>query len=282
MSERPGVLRDMIFTAIDTETTGLIPVFGKLIEFGAVRFDADGKELETFEELIDPEDDIPPEAQRVHGITHEMVSGKPTIREVLPEFLRFIEKAPTVLLAHNAAFDVGFIGVELARLGLPYPEHPVYDTMLMARYLFPYCHDYKLETLAVEMRLADKEDHRALSDARLVKEVFLFLLRQSPSLKTTRDLSRAAPPLTFFDSQVFQVDPPPGFEGIATAIEEGCEMIVVYEGGTKGLEPRNIKPRGLMSRKGTNYLVAYCLADEKEKFFRLDRIREFRLKNAGQ
>ena len=272
-------LAEVNFTAFDTETTGLIPVAGRIVELGAVRFCVDGTELETYEQLVDPEDSIPEDVQRIHGISNEMIRGQPTIEEALPDFVKFLRPDSTLLLAHNAAFDIGFIGVELTRLNIPCPAHRIYDTMLLAQSLCPTFSNYKLETLAVEMQIAEKEDHRALSDARLTKEVFLALLDQAPSIRSTAELDRFAPPLSFFDSQVFEIDPPPGFEDLGRAMEGKYEIVIVYEGGTKGLQPRNITPKLLMNRKGMNYLVAYCHTDRKEKYFRMDRIREYRLVN---
>ena len=260
-------LDEVNFTAFDTETTGLIPVAGKIVELGAVRFAIDGTELETYEQLVDPEDSIPEDVQRIHGISNEMIHGQPTIERALPDFAEFLGPDSTLLLAHNAAFDIGFIGVELTRLNIPCPAHRIYDTMLLAQSLYPMFPNYKLETLAVEMQIAEKEDHRALSDARLTKEVFLALLNQSRSIRTTADLDRCSSPLSFSDSQVFEIEPPPGFEDLARAMEGRYEIVIVYEGGTKGLRPRNITPRLLMNRKGTNYLSLTVMLIGRKSIF---------------
>ena len=98
------------FIAFDFETTGLHPMSAEIIEIGAVKFDAKGKVLGTFEQLIKPAGGIQPEAEAVNGISAAMVANCPSLDEVLPRFLQFIgPPQQNVLVAHNAAkFDIGF------------------------------------------------------------------------------------------------------------------------------------------------------------------------------
>jgi len=122
-------LPDAEFVALDLETTGLYPVSCRLVEFGAVRFKLAKGELLRFEQLVDPECPIPSEATRIHGITDAMVRDMPTVAETLPIFLGFLGGPETVLLAHNASFDLGFLSFALAKLGMPFPPNPVVDTL---------------------------------------------------------------------------------------------------------------------------------------------------------
>ena len=115
------------FVAFDLETTGLSSAFCHIVEFGAVRFRADGTELDRLEQLVDPGCPVPRDATAVHGITNDMIRGQPTVEEVLPEFLQFLGGTDTILMAHNASFDLGFLAVALHRLGANVPEHPVVD-----------------------------------------------------------------------------------------------------------------------------------------------------------
>jgi hypothetical protein len=110
-SDRP--LEEVEFVAFDLETTGLYAVACRIVEFGAVRFRLNGTELGRFEQLVDPECPIPPQAMRIHGITDAMFLGSPD----------------TILLAHNATFDLGFLGVALTKLGQAFPPHAVVDTL---------------------------------------------------------------------------------------------------------------------------------------------------------
>lgn len=275
---QPGEqLEDATFIAFDTETTGLYPVAARLLEIGAVRFTLDGQEIAVFEQLINPETMIPLEAQQVNHITDEMVRDQPTIATIMPAFLDFLGSPDNSLIAQNAAFDIGFIGVGLMRLGLALPAHIVFDTKLLAQAVIPGLATYSLISLATALGTATKQEHRALDDAWLSKDVFLALLRRVPNVKTVGDLCRLAPPLTFGSSRIYEVKPPPGFEDLGTAIDTGRSIVMVYEGGTKGSEPRHVTPRALLGYGGTVYLAAFCHADSKEKMYRIDRIKRFLL-----
>ena len=89
--DRP--LSEVEFVAFDLETTGLFPVVNRIVEFGAVRFRLDGREIGTWEQLVDPECLIPPGVTEIHGITDVMVRGQPTLAQALPGFLDFLGRA---------------------------------------------------------------------------------------------------------------------------------------------------------------------------------------------
>lgn len=270
-------LSDVEFVAFDLETTGLFPISCRIVEFGAVRFCIDGRELDRFERIVDPGCVIPPSVSKIHGITNEMVDGQPTVDQVLPEFLEFLGNADSILMAHNATFDLGFLTVALAQSGLDSPTHPVLDTLDFSRQRQRRLANHRLETLAIHLGVADEEGHRALSDSLVLKSVFLNLIDRSPRPVIVSELFDLSPPLAFDDSEVFLMQPPPGFEELSAAMAEGHPITMVYEGGTKGLAHRTVTPRGLVQSRGKPYLAAYCHIDRKDKMYRLDRIREFRV-----
>ncbi len=118
------------FVALDLETTGLSAAVDRVVEIGAVRFDARGVEIARFAQLVHPERLMSPSAQAVHGISDADLAGAPTARQVLPAFLEFLGAPGTsVLLAHNAAFDAAFLGRELSRAGMARPGYAVVDTL---------------------------------------------------------------------------------------------------------------------------------------------------------
>lgn len=166
---------DLVFVAFDLETTGLSPQLDRIVEIGAVRY-VDGKESGRFGALVNPEMPMPPGAAAVNGITDAMLEGKPTIREVLPEFLQFIEGA--VLVAHNASFDLGFVNSAMARLGKGRLANDFVDTRVMTQKAFPGRSNYKLQSLALDLGVTAVEAHRAEDDARVCHEVFLLALKQ--------------------------------------------------------------------------------------------------------
>lgn len=130
-------LTDITTIALATETTGLHSIVHQLVELGAVRFQLDGRELATFQTLLNPEVPIPPDVQQVHGITKALVRRKTTIDQTLPQFIEFLGESDTILLAHNAPFDLGFLAMSLTRSGIAYPPHHVFDTLDIAHRLYP-------------------------------------------------------------------------------------------------------------------------------------------------
>jgi DNA polymerase-3 subunit epsilon len=163
-----------VFTAFDLETTGLDPKQHRIVEIGAVKFDRQGPAA-RYSALINPGVPMPPEAGRVNGITDAMLAGKPPLESALPDFFRFVKDS--VIVAHNAPFDCGFVNESLARLCLPDlpPALPgkTADTQLMARGFFPGRSRYNLQDLARDLGLRAQAAHRALDDARLCMEIFI-------------------------------------------------------------------------------------------------------------
>jgi DNA polymerase-3 subunit epsilon len=272
MSSPDLELQDANFIAFDTETTGLYPIASRLLEIGATRFDAGGERIADFEQLINPEMPIPPEAQAVNHITDDMVRNQPVVEMVLPAFIDFLGSSETLLVAHNAPFDLEFIGVDMLRLGLALPRHMVFDTCLLAQALLPGLRSYRLEALAVVLGVSTPQQHRALSDAELTKDVLLTLLGRSPRIVTLADLAAVTPPLAFERVKGYQADAPAGLEALGEAIEARSPIEIVYVGGSKGTEPRKVTPRALLRCRGYVYLAAYCHLDGRDKMYRLDRI----------
>lgn len=168
-------LAELIYTAFDTETTGLEPSAGdEIIQIGAVRI-VNGRLLrhENIDQIIDPRRPLRPEGIPIHGITAEMVRGQPTIATVLPQFHAFCEG--TVLVAHNAAFDMRFFQLKEETLGIRF-THPVLDTLLLSAVIHPNQESHKLEAIAERLGITIIGRHTALGDAIVTAEVFLRML----------------------------------------------------------------------------------------------------------
>jgi DNA polymerase-3 subunit epsilon len=270
-------LKDATFIAFDTETTGLYPVESKLVEIGAVCFRLDGEEIAVFEQLINPGTSIPAEAQAVNHITDEMVSSKPPVERVLPAFLDFLGEPGNILIAHNAPFDIGFIGLDLIRTGLSLPRNAVFDTIWIAQAVAPGLPSYSLAALSAMLGVSGAQDHRALSDARLTGEVFRQLVGRATGVTTVGALAAIAPPQPFKPVRDQRARPPAGYEAIDRAISRGATVEIIYMGGTRGEEPRVVTPRGFVRIGNIVYLSGVCGHDGRKKNYRLDRIRSFRV-----
>ena len=163
--------------AVDVETTGLSASRGgRVIEVGAVAFD-DGGISGEFHSLVDPAARITSGALNVHGITSDMLAGKPKPEDVLPGFHRFLKNR--ALIAHNASFDVAFLRHEFSRLGLGF-NNPYHCTLALCRRRFPNLRDHKLETVYRHLFGALPEGaalHRALDDARMVARVWMEMVK---------------------------------------------------------------------------------------------------------
>ena len=158
------------FVVFDLETTGLGRA-EKITEIGAVKVDH-GEFVGRFSRLINPEKPIPWEIQRLTGITDAMVISCPTIREVLPEFLDFLDGLP--LVAHNAPFDCGFLFREAEALGRSV-DVPLVDTLRLARKVFPGLPTYKLTYLTDYYCISQSDAHRAWCDAEATAKLYLMM-----------------------------------------------------------------------------------------------------------
>jgi DNA polymerase-3 subunit epsilon len=168
-------LLELTYTVFDTETTGLDPNRGdEIIAIGAVRI-VRGRLLksETFETLVDPRRSVPAASFEVHGITTEALHGQPRIEQALPRFWRFAED--TVLVGHNAAFDMRFLQLKEEPTGVRFRQ-PVLDTLLLAAIVHPSEASQALEAIATRLGVAVIGRHTALGDALATAEVFLGLL----------------------------------------------------------------------------------------------------------
>ena len=187
------LLSELTYTTFDTETTGLNPSQGdEIIQIGATRI-LNGKLLrsESFEQLVDPRRTLAAESAKIHGISADMLVGQPTIDKVLPAFHAFA--SDTVLVAHNAAFDMRFLQLKESLTGLRF-DQPVLDTLLLSAVVQPNQESHRLEAIAERLGLTIIGRHTALGDAMVTAEVFLKLipLLAEKGIHTLRQAREAA------------------------------------------------------------------------------------------
>jgi DNA polymerase-3 subunit epsilon len=174
-------LRETVFTVVDLETTGGSVAADGITEIGAVKVRG-GEVLGEFQTLVHPGGPIAAYVSVLTGITDAMVCDAPPIGVVLPAFLEFARGS--VLVAHNAPFDVGFLRAACAAAAFPWPSFAVVDTAVLARRVFtrdevPNC---KLATLAAHVGAATTPNHRALHDARATVDVLHTMIARLGNL----------------------------------------------------------------------------------------------------
>lgn len=163
--------KSMEYVIIDVETTGLSPAEGdRIVEIGAVKF-KNGVIIDSLESFINPERDIPIQAQRVNNITPDMLTGAPTAAEFLPKVIDFAGGA--CLVGHNVKFDLDFVCFQLALIGRRLnADLPSVDTLKMARYFLPHLKSHRLTIVASVLGVKVQDAHRALADVELTAHVF--------------------------------------------------------------------------------------------------------------
>jgi DNA polymerase-3 subunit epsilon len=167
-------LAEVTFCVVDLETTGGSAADAAITEIGAVAYRG-GERLGTFSTLVDPERPIPAYVAHLTGIDDRVVAGAPPIERVLPSFVEFARG--TVIVAHNASFDVSFLNAALDRLDYPpLPSPAVCTAKLARRVVWPDVPNVRLRTLAEYFRTRTKPVHRALADAEATAEVLHGLL----------------------------------------------------------------------------------------------------------
>lgn len=157
------------FVVFDIETTGFSSENHRIIEIGAVKI-KEGKIIESFNELINPSVDIPYQITELTGINNEMVMDKDSIEKILPKFMEFCNG--TILVAHNAPFDVSFIRKNCRDLHIEF-NNAVMDTIPLCKFLLPELKRYKLNVVAKHLGISLENHHRAVDDATATGEILL-------------------------------------------------------------------------------------------------------------
>ena len=167
------------YIALDVETTGLDPLKDRIIEIGAVLFE-NGQVIKTFNSLVNPHVIIPLEVSNINHITNQMLKSAPEEKEVYANFIAFLSDATigkTIICAHNARFDLGFLKETFRRLG--YFANIYYvDTLSLARQTLPNLPNHKLNTVASYLDINNEKSHRAYSDALVCGKILWKLINK--------------------------------------------------------------------------------------------------------
>jgi len=177
------------FVVFDVETTGLSASDDRLTEIGAVKV-CGGLVVDTFSTMVNPQCPIPPRIVEITGITDQMVKDAPLEDTAVADFLKFAGNS--VLVAHNAPFDMSFIKSACSRHGMRC-ENTYIDTVIMARALLPNSPNHKLDTVAKQLKLGDFNHHRASDDAEILSRIFMRFISmlEQNGCKTVNDINTA-------------------------------------------------------------------------------------------
>jgi DNA polymerase III epsilon subunit family exonuclease len=176
-----AALSDTTFVAFDVETTGFSPATERIIEIGAVKY-RNGEIVKSTHWLINP--GIPINNSFVHNITDEMIAGHPGFADTYKAFVHFV--GDSVLIVHNASFDVRFMAAEIERNNLMPAPNPVVNSLALFRKWYPQAPEHKLGVLAVYLKFPTGAQHRAEDDA----ETLLRILRHGMAERSNLTLQQ--------------------------------------------------------------------------------------------
>lgn len=182
-----GQSLDNTYVVFDLETTGFSCIKNKIIEFGAVKV-KNGDIIDRFSAFVNPQIPIPFEIEKLTSITDEMVMDANTIEEVLPEFIDFAKDS--VLVAHNATFDMSFIVENCRRQSIP-QDFTCVDTLGMSRALLPSLSKHTLDAVSKALKVSLENHHRAVNDAEATAEIFIKMLNmvEKQNVHTLQELN---------------------------------------------------------------------------------------------
>lgn len=187
------LLKELTYTVFDTETTGLDPSGGDaIVSIGALRIvNTHILSEEAFDQLVNPQREIPLSATKIHGISDAMVQSQPNIDVVLPAFFKYTED--TIIVAHNAAFDMRMLQTYEIRTGLRF-VNPVLDTLLLSAIVHPAHEDQTLSSIARRLGVPVIDRHTAMGDAMMTAKIFIRMipLLEKKSIRTLGEAREAS------------------------------------------------------------------------------------------
>ncbi|MGE3972957.1 MAG: exonuclease domain-containing protein [Bdellovibrionales bacterium] len=264
--------RSHTFVAFDTETSGAFPIGSELCEIAAVKW-KDGQIIDRFQSLVAVKKPMSDFIIGIHGITNEMVKNAPQLGDVVKQFREFV--SGTIMVAHHAPFDMGFLAYEMERHEMKLLHHPVLCTSLLSIELFPEFENHKLQTLIQTFQLKQGQAHRALDDSEACMEVFLRCAEKVGPEATLSQIYQAQKVHLKWDrfsmKQLAKIEL---FQNIINAVQNDQELEIVYGAGSHPGQTRRVKPIGIVRSPDGDFLA--CPMEEngvmRNKRFYLKRI----------
>ncbi|MEI3604633.1 PolC-type DNA polymerase III [Pseudogracilibacillus sp. SE30717A] len=168
-------LQESTYVVFDVETTGLSSVYDTIIELAGVKL-YNGEIVDRFESFANPHRTLPDKIIEITGITDDMLVGAPEVDDVLKKFHDWV--GDSVLVAHNATFDIGFLNQGYMKIDIPRIKNPIIDTLELARFLLPELGNHRLNTLCKHLDVELTQHHRAIYDAEATGYLFWKLVER--------------------------------------------------------------------------------------------------------
>ncbi len=260
-------------TAFDIEATGLSPLQDRIIELSAIKIKPN-RGIRIFSKLINPQKLIPQVTQEIHHISDEMVADAPTIDVVLRDFMEF--NGTTPLIGHNAKFDAGYLASAMHFTQTSFTDIPIHCSLQIAKDAFKKMPNYKLGTLAKELKIPLVNQHRALDDAMASLRVFaqsimqLKLKNQTTLIKKSHLFSMK----DFDKNSEFTI--PVKLLDLKHNIRQQKEVEIKYKGGSHRGSFRAVKPLAFLPMPQGTVLYALCLISNQHKSFKLNKITDIK------
>ncbi len=264
--------KELSFVAFDTETSGPYPLGNEIVEVGLVKWES-GQEVASFDQLIKPQRPMGQEVIAIHGITNEMVEHSPPMEKVIGQVREFIGES--VLVAHHAPFDLGFLVVDLEKYGLPLPSTMPLCSSLISRKVIKGTDNHKLQTLVKHLKINAGPAHRAESDARACLQVALHCFEMIGERATYQNLLKIqGKNLQWKSYSIRDLESNSDLKGLMEAIKNNQAVEFVYLSGSQKGKVRKAVPYGVVRNPDGDYLSALCLIDNKKKRFYLNAIKD--------
>ncbi len=260
-------LKDLTIVAFDTETSGAYPLDSDLCEIAAVKW-KNGQIIDTYQTFVKPTKKMSDFIITIHGITNEMVESAPAVNQVIEDFYKFI--SDSVVVAHHAPFDLGFIGYEFEKKNLMLPTVPALCSSLLSRKLFPESKNHKLQTLVDFFKLEKGVAHRALDDSKACLAVTLKCIEKFGWDKTLEDLLKAqVVRLEWKNFSIYSLQDTSVGNAVVSAILSGRNIDLSYRNDN---DHRILTPLGVVRNPDGDYIVALQPPEPEQKRFYFKRI----------
>jgi DNA polymerase-3 subunit epsilon len=263
-------LSTLEIVAFDTETSGAYALGSDIVEFAAVKY-KNGNIVETFQTLLKPREPMSDFIIGIHGITNEMVEDAPRMQEQVQKIRDFLGNS--VLVAHHAPFDLGFLAAAFEKYKVKFPDGPILCSSLLSRKLIHGSVNHKLQTLIPFLGLKQGVAHRALDDAEACLQVTLACYRLFGEDKTLEEFMAVQEKILAWNKYKVRGESV-AMDKVVEAVEDRLALDIRYLGGSQGSEIRRVGPSGIVRNPDGDYFMALCFKDKVAKRFYFSKIKE--------